>query len=347
MIRAPGLEGVGDPTTPLRTLAFLLLLASLAGTSGAAAPRVADAPRVAVFFYPWYGNPARDGAYHHWSQNGLEPPVAIASSFYPSRGLYSSGDPRVLAAQMREIREAGADQVITSWWGWGSAEDLRLPAVLSAARPYGLSVAVHVEPYVGRTPSSVAADAEHLRALGVTDLYVYRAEDAPAAEWAALASVRAAGMRLWAQTGLVGFAAAAGFDGVYTYDTLVYGGHRFARLCEQARRKALLCAPSVGPGYDARIAVGDERVKPRRRGKTYDAMWKAALAAHADVVTVTSYNEWHEGSQIEPARSARDGYLGYDGAWGLRGREAARAYIDRTALWSDHFRRKLLGSRSR
>lgn len=329
-----------DPTTSLRNLALLLLLACLAGTtSGAAVPRVADGPRVGVFFYPWYGNPVHDGEYNHWSQNGLAPPLAIASSFYPSRGLYSSRDPRVLDAQMREIREAGVDQVITSWWGWGSPEDLRLPDVLRAARPYGISVAVHVEPYEGRTPTSVAADAEHLRTLGVTDLYVYGAQDVPAPEWAPLAPARAAGMRLWAQTALVGFAAAAGFTGVYTYDTVVYGGQRFARLCEQARRKGLHCAPSVGPGYDARIAVGDSRVKPRRGGRTYDAMWKAALAARADVVTITSYNEWHEGSQIEPARSARDGYFDYDGAWGRSGKAAERAYLDRTAHWSGLFRR--------
>ena len=30
-------------------------------------------------------------------------------------------------------------------------------------------------------------------------------------------------------------------------------------------------------------------------------MWKAAIRAGADRVTITSYNEWHEGTQIEPA----------------------------------------------
>jgi hypothetical protein len=323
----------------VRRLVILLLLACVsgagAGTTGAAG---ADRPRVAIFFYPWYSTPARDGSYRHWAQNGHAPPVEIASAFYPLRGLYSSGDPRVLESQMREIREAGVDQVIASWWGRESLEDLRLPAIVRAARSYGLSVAAHVEPYDDRTPASVAADAEHLRALGIVDLYVYRVHDAPAADWTVLAPARAAGMRVWAQTGLVGFAVAGGFDGVYTYDTLVYGAQRFARLCEQARRKALLCAPSVGPGYDARRAVGDLRVKLRRRGRTYDAMWRAALGARADAVTITSYNEWHEGSQIEPARSARDSYLGYDGAWGLSRKAAERAYLDRTAFWSDRFR---------
>ena len=74
-------------------------------------------------------------------------------------------------------------------------------------------------------------------------------------------------------------AAAGGFDGLYTYDIVVYGGDKFARLCAQAHAMHLLCAPSVGPGYDARRGSGDPEVKPRRNGATYDSMWRAAIAA--------------------------------------------------------------------
>jgi glycoprotein endo-alpha-1,2-mannosidase len=66
------------------------------------------------------------------------------------------------------------------------------------------------------------------------------------------------------------------------------------------------------------------------------------MAAGADVVSVTSYNEWHEGTQIEPARPYcfPDGYCspGYEGAYGLRGDAAAGAYLARTRFWSDTFR---------
>src|SRR5262245_23334336 len=100
--------------------------------------------RVAIFFYPWYGTPARDGSYQHWSQHGNDPPASIASSFYPARGVYSSSDPGVLSAQMADIAGAQIRVVIVSWWGTGSVEDARLPMVLATAQSYGLRVAVHV-----------------------------------------------------------------------------------------------------------------------------------------------------------------------------------------------------------
>ena len=62
-------------------------------------------------------------------------------------------------------------------------------------------------------------------------------------------------------------------------------------------------------------------------------MWRGAVRARADLVTITSYNEWHEGTQIEPARAGRPGYESYQNAWGLRGRAAEKAYLNRTSHW--------------
>ena len=72
-------------------------------------------------------------------------------------------------------------------------------------------------------------------------------------------------------------------------------------------------------------------------------MWRAAIQRSADRVTITSYNEWHEGTQIEPAAdhsrgAAATGTCTYDGAWGLHGHAAENAYLVRTRYWSDVFR---------
>jgi glycoprotein endo-alpha-1,2-mannosidase len=320
-----------------RLLLGLLLVLCLPATAHAGVG-------VSAFYYPWYGTSADDGTYQHWAQLGHTPPNDIASSYYPARGLYSSSDAIVVGEQMSEIRDAGIDEIAVSWWGKGSPEDSRLAGVVAAARADGISVAAHLEPYVDRSVASTVSDLAYLRTYGITTFYVYRPFDFPVAQWAAAkTALHAGGVTLFGQTALVGAAAAAGFDGIYTYDIVTYGAGMFRRLCAEARARHLLCAPSVGPGYDARRGSGDPRIKQRRQGATYDSMWKMAIASGADRVTITSFNEWHEGTQIEPAAPAgRHGtyrYLSYNGAWGLHGPAAELSYLTRTRYWSDVFRK--------
>jgi glycoprotein endo-alpha-1,2-mannosidase len=313
----------------LRRLSLITL-----GCLALAAP--AHAATVSIFYYPWYGSPAGDGDWEHWNQNAHEPPVHVYSRFYPARGAYSSSSARVVGAQMAEIHRAGVDEVVTSWWGRGSSTDRRLPLVLSAARRNGLTVAAHLEPYAGRTLDSIAEDLGYLAPLGIQDVYVYEARDFAAADWAALRPSLPPSLRLFAHTSRVGFAAAGRFDGFYTYDFVTHGGNKFARLCAQAHALGLLCAPAVGPGYDGTRAGEAPGGRPRLHGATYDRLWTAALAAAPDVVTITSYNEWGEGTQIEAAAPHR-GYRNYDGAWGLTGVAAQTAYLTRTAYWTGRF----------
>jgi glycoprotein endo-alpha-1,2-mannosidase len=319
---------------------MLLLIAP-----AAAAPR--PEAQVSIFYYPWYGTPVRDGSFEHWQQAWHLPPTDIASNYYPLRGAYSSGNPAVVAAQMNEIRSAGVGVVVTSWWGLGSPEDLRLQMLLRIARAHRLSVAVQIEPYEGRSATSVAADLAHLVTLGVTRYYVYRPFDLLDADWQTV-NAGVSGVEVLAQTGDVARAAADRFSGIYTYDVLKFGARSLNDICARARAAHLTCAPSVGPGYEADRATGDTRVKPRRDGATYDAMWTAAIQARADRITITSYNEWHEGTQIEPASASasralaaspteRLRYETYDGAYGLHGAAASRAYLDRTAAWAKVF----------
>jgi glycoprotein endo-alpha-1,2-mannosidase len=325
--------------------------AALVALSALCLPALARAgsAAVAAFYYPWFGSP-QDGGYEHWAQNGHAPPADIASNYYPAVGPYSSSNAAVIATQLNEVESAGIDELVVSWWGRGSNEDKVLPDVIAGAAATGTLIAVHVEPYPGRSVASVLADAAYLRGLGIRTLYVYEpfAGIAPG-DWAvANDSLRADGITIFAQTALPGQAAAGHFNGLYTYDIVTYTARMFGRLCKEAHALGLLCAPSVGPGYDARRDRGDPRVKPRRRGLTYDAMWHAAVAAGADDVTITSFNEWQEGTQVEPAIPLRLGeyrYISYDGAWGLHGASAETSYLERTAYWAARFRSAAAKSR--
>jgi glycoprotein endo-alpha-1,2-mannosidase len=315
-----------------------LLVVGLA-TAGLAVPASASAlspPAVAIFYYPWYATPRVDGIWEHWDQNGHRPPADVYSRFYPASGPYSSADPSVLARQMAQISGAGIGEVIVSWWGDGSWEDALLPTVLASARSHHLAVALHLEPYDGRSATTVVGDLEYAASLGIRDVYVYRPDDLSVADWARVRSQAPPGMRLFAGTQLVGFAAAAHFDGFYTYDFVSFGADKFARLCQEAHAAHLLCAPSVGPGFDGRRA-GEPPVLDRKSGQTYDALWAAALAAAPDIVTITSFNEWGEGTQIEPA-APHKGYATYNGAWRRNGEAAEYAYLARTAYWTSKAR---------
>jgi len=316
-------------------LAVLTLSPALARAAG----------ETSIFYYPWWGTPQRDGKYLHWNKNERLPPQDLASTFYPSRGPYSSRDWKVLSQHMSEIARAGVDEVVSSWWGLGSPEADRLPTVMRAAWKHRLDVAVHLEPYEKwqRTRAIVEADFEYLRELGVGRVYVYYPFDGLIADTAWLElSAQFPSIELYAQTSDAARAAAAGFDGVYTYDVYAVRGGAFAGLCARARSAGIACAPSVGPGYNASRATSDHRVRGRRAGETYDGMWRAGIAAQPDRITITSYNEWHEGTQIEPARrrgpTVYGAYESYEGAYGLTGRSAERAYLVRTAYWTKTYR---------
>jgi glycoprotein endo-alpha-1,2-mannosidase len=321
--------------TGLRIPAFLVAAfaaASCVVLPASGAERSSGTDRAAIFYYPWYSTPAKDGRWAHWYVDRGGTPT-LSTRFFPTRGLYSSSNAKVVLAQMREIAASGIGTVVVSWWGFDSPENDRLPLVVQAAARYGLDVAIHVEPYRGRTPEQAAEDIARLhRDGGFTDFYVYDADRDPAADWAA-ALAPLDGLRVFGHMTLVGRAKASGFDGVYTYDAVTWTGSLFRRLCTQAHVVGLLCAPSIGPGYDARLTTPSELVRPRNNGVTYDRMWKTVLRADADIVTITSYNEWQEGTQIEPARIAV-GRSSYDGAWGKSGASAQQAYLAATASWT-------------
>jgi hypothetical protein len=315
-------------------------------TGIAAAPRP-PAPEVAVFYYPWYGTPASDGAWRHWEQNGHHPPGDVGADYYPAAGTYSGADRAVIESHMAQIAAAGVDEVVMSWWGRRSYEDERLGDVAAAAGRHRLGLGVILEPYPGRTPARARQDVAYLRGFGVRDAYVYESlRDDPAA-WAE-ANRGHTGVRIFGHSSDAGGmragvlpaqARTGGFDGVFTYDPLVYAPADYAGICAQARVLGLACAPSAAPGFEAGRATGNASVRPRAAGATYDEQWAGVVAAAPTVAAITSFNEWHEGTQIEAARPRRclpDGfcYSDYEGAYGRSGGDAARAYLDRTREWT-------------
>jgi glycoprotein endo-alpha-1,2-mannosidase len=342
---------------PLRKVltGLTVLVTVLAGSLSTSKPPAASAQElstaatvreVAVFYYPWYATPDHDGHWSHWEQNGKAPEHAdIGANFFPMNGVYSSADAGVIESHMQQIAAAGIDTVVSSWWGKGSYEDGVLTQILAAAKPLHLNVAAHIEPYKGRNDSTLRSDHDYLYDRGVRDFYIYQTQSLSTAgvraaqalagddrffgEAANQAGVRNGSFMQWSSE--------ADFDGIYTYDPRGFAGGDFRAICETARAHELLCMPSVGPGWDGTRATKIPGVVNRRNGAYYDESWQGAIDAKADIVTITSFNEWHEGTQIEPAGPRcinKYCYTDYEGAYGKRGTQAAYSYLDRTLHWS-------------
>jgi glycoprotein endo-alpha-1,2-mannosidase len=77
----------------------------------------------------------------------------------------------------------------------------------------------------------------------------------------------------------------------------------------------------------------------RRHGKYYEVGWRSALSAQAKVIAITSFNEWHEGTQIEPAvpkATASFTYFDYEP-------EGTNFYLNLTKWWVIEYSKKQEG----
>lgn len=248
----------------------------------------------------------------------------------------------------------------------GANTDELMPAVLEAAQLAGTAVSFHVEPYGGRTPKTFLDDLRYIhdrygdhpavwreppRNLPLFWMYDVSAQHSrrDVQAWRkALDSVRGTPLDgvflcLWiGGEGDEDFVEQGGFDGAYTY----FGATGFtpgstpsnwAKIKASLEQRGKLFVPAVGPGYD------DKRIRPwnahniRRRegGAYYDRMWTAAVASRPHAVSVTSYNEWGEGTQIEAAAPHTP-----PGQQPLQdyGADGPDFYLRKTREWSDKFK---------
>ncbi len=360
--------------TPVPAASATAAVQSTLPASVTAAPTLppvsGDAPstKVAAFYYPWYGNPAEDCQRIHWEQNGHQPPHDIGSDYYPVLGAYSSTDPAVVAQHMAWLRQASVGVIISSWWGPGSREDQAVPLLLKMAGRYGLKVTLHIEPYSGRTAAALVEDVKYIeqhyggdpaffRSTSVSAysrgvqpkpmLFVWAFETpdsdsqpVQASYWQpALDAIHAlpGGVLIIGNTLQADWIDGAHLDGLYNYATLRLdqgGGFAWARSLPPGA----LYVPSVIPGFSAqRVGYAPDTLVPRRDGATYAEQWTAALGAGVapELVTITSFNEWHEGSLIEPAAlGASDGH-GY--TYADFGALAPEGYLGLTRQWITRF----------
>jgi len=290
---------------------------------------------VLAFYYSWYGNPHVSREWVHWADVSQD---AIGNSTdYPVLGAYDSHDPKVIEQQCKWAKQSGITGLIASWWGEGDFTDQALPLLLTVAGREGLKVTVYIERARARQPSAEAAEVLYLLHHYGSNPAWLRLEDKPVLfvygraideiglnGWRAVRSeveqVYPGGVSFIADQ--ISDRAARVFDGLHEYN---YADKLAGKSLDEIRAEVrkdfswslakeknlpLRCL-TVLPGYDDhkqkerlhRITV------ERRSGETYQILWQEAIRAKPDWVLIASWNEWHEGSEIEPSREYGERFL--------------------------------------
>ena len=68
-------------------------------------------------------------------------------------------------------------------------------------------------------------------------------------------------------------------------------------------------APTILPGNDDTVIRSTGIIVPRKNGQFYQDQWQIVAETRPDWLLITSWNEWHEGSEIEPTVEYGQQYL--------------------------------------
>ncbi|MHB1162140.1 MAG: endo-1,3-alpha-glucanase family glycosylhydrolase [Chloroflexota bacterium] len=303
-----------------RTLlsAVALGLTALAfGGLPASASASADTP-VLAFYYPWY-NPENFHRGAMW-----DVPV----------NPYQSDSRSTIERQVREARGAGVTGFISSWMGKGNRTDKNLATLLEVSKGTDFASTIYFETgqpglssqgeivdalrYVMATHGSHPNWAQvggrpaiffwNPSAAGGVDFWRgVRAQVDPSGQWHWNVETDRPDSWLEVFDGIHLFSAASWTsDATATYKNLRSKVEAVGARTGQPK----VWTAGVAPGWDnSRQGNPTQVVVGRDNGSYYSRRWESAIASEPGAITITSWNEWGEGTAIEPGSSYGNLYL--------------------------------------
>ena len=296
--------GVHDTSTTIAasTTASLPTRSSPPSTVSSVASSYQPHPPIrAAFFYPWFPSA--------WSQQGITP----YTNFTPSLGQYDSTDPAVFDQQVAQAAVAGIDAFIASWWGPGHHTDEAFGVLLKrtseAMSPESsLKWAVYYEREGQGDPAvdELVADLDYLSSRYFASPGYLRVDGRPVVfVWAGSDGSDMA--RRWAEAKDL-------FGGDLYVVLKVFSGYRDEPNQPDSWHQY---GPAVGYSdqfpYSVTVSPGFFKVgetprlerDPGRFARDVQRMVDSGAFWHL----ITSWNEWGEGTAIEPAAEWNDAYL--------------------------------------
>jgi len=283
---------------------------------------------VLAFYYPWYHS-------SDWCSCRMPDLPTIR---------YDSSDAAAIGRQVHEAAHAGITGFISSWWGPGDQTDsnfaklLAHSASLQRSTGYHFTSTVYIEsdaPALQGMDNMVngihyllhhySANPHFIRWHGKTLLFIWDplGHGRTLSWWANVRQqVDPHNQLLWSAEG-VDASLLDVFDGIHLFSAGYWGllngnmnaidqGFRdLVNTYNVVHHTHKIWAAGVMPGYDDTRIQGRPGafVVPRNNGATYNTSWNAALSSNPEWVTITSFNEWYEGSTLEPSVSYHSQYL--------------------------------------
>lgn len=296
--------------------AALFAVAFFVTATGANPVSAAPSSPVLAFYYPWYNS-------GDFSRSAMfDIPVTP----------YDSDSRATVDRQIREASGAGITGFISSWMGKGNRTDRNFAMLLDASKDTNFKSTIYFESGSIGSPEAAVENLRYVMATYGSHPSFAKIGGKPAIFFWAPAAIGNAGTWRsirqqvdpqgswhwnvetdrpadWLDV----------FDGVHLFSaaswtgdaTSTYKGMRTkvdAMSAQTGRPK--YWAAGVAPGWDNTRQDNPTRVLvPRNGGAYYSARWDAAIASNPDLVTITSWSEWGEGTAIEPGTGYGNLYL--------------------------------------
>ncbi|MBE3560361.1 MAG: hypothetical protein IMW89_14220 [Ktedonobacteraceae bacterium] len=257
---------------------------------------------------------------------------------------YNSSDDATIDRQLAWASQAGITGFISSWWGPGDTTDKNFARLLSRSATLEqqtgtrFTSTIYLESNAAGLNSTdkIVNALRYLMAHYGSDSHFFHWQGKPVIfiwdplgqgrtldQWAAIRQQADPGNQmLWSAEG-VNTDLLRVFDGLHLFSAGYWGiknntmpavdnGFRTKiDAYNNAHNTRKIWAAGVLPGYDDTRVPGrtGAYTVPRNNGATYTTSWQAAIGSRPDWITITSFNEWFEGSQIEPGTSYNMQYL--------------------------------------
>lgn len=243
----------------------------------------------AAFYYPWFPET--------WTVSGA--PV----HGQPSLGKYAS-TLGIMQTHILQMRYAHIGAAICSWWGQDSPYDRRVADLLKAAEGTSFKVCVYYEDEGFGNPSSaqLGADLSYLKTYFVHPNY-WHINGKPVVFSYGDASDADAYARRWAQAATGIYYSLKVFPGYQTISPQPSAWHQYSP--DKGYAEFLPWSVSVSPGF---WFAPDAVARLPRDPVRFENDVKRMVVARPQIQLVTTFNEWGEGTAVEPelARSFQE-----------------------------------------